>query len=238
MKNDLLQSFMPHRTPVSLAEKFRSGMVGGIAILLLGAMLHFLPHAHYPLLMLGSIAASAVLLFAAPHSPMAQPWNLLAGHLFSAMAGWCCSLIIDDQVLAAATAVGTSILVMHLLDCLHPPGAATALTMVLGSAQYQDMGWIWMLYIVAANAGLSLILALAINNMLPGRTYPMRAGASAPPKPGPFISLEQHDLAWALAQMEEVIDVCEEDLAKIYELALRHAQERNEAVNPPQGKSA
>ncbi len=49
----------------------------------------------------------------------------------------------------------------------------------------------------------------------------------APPKPGPFIALEQRDLEWALVQMKGVIDVSEEDLAEIYKLALRRAQERS-----------
>jgi CBS-domain-containing membrane protein len=49
-----------------------------------------------------------------------------------------------------------------------------------------------------------------------------------PPKPGPFITLEQRDLKWALEQMDSVIDISEEDLAEIYKLALNRAQERIE----------
>ena len=229
---------MPHRSPASLAEKFRSGAAGGVAILLLGLTLHYLPQNDYPLMLLGSMAASAVLLFAVPHSPLAQPWNLVGGHLISALAGWICILFIHDPLLAGGVAVGAAIFLMHYFNCLHPPGAATALTLVLSSAQFQHMGWKWALLVIGINTGLSLLLALLINNMLPGRTYPMQQLVQTPPKPGPFISLEQRDLEAALAQMEGVIDVSEEDLAKIYTLALNHAQSRNESANALRDKPA
>lgn len=225
-----LLSFKPHFAQTSFAEKLRSGLAGGIAILLLALALHHLPQTEYPLLMLGSMAASAVLLFAAPHSPMAQPWNLIGGHLFSAVAGWICIMFIPDQVLAAGVAVGSAILVMQLLGCLHPPGAATALTLVLSRTQFHDMGWHWAFTIVATNAGISLLLALIINNSLPHRTYPMQfTPLPPPPKPAPFITLEQSDLEWALQQIDSEIDVSEEDLAEIYKLALDRAQTRMES---------
>ncbi len=237
MNMPLLRSFMPHHSPVGLAEKLRSGLAGGSAILLLALALHYLPLGDYPLVMLGSMAASAVLLFAVPHSPLAQPWNLVGGHLISALAGWACILFIHDPFIAAGVAVGAAIFLMHYFNCLHPPGAATALTLVLSSAQFQHSGWQWTLLVVTVNTLISLLLALLINNMLPGRSYPLPQNAQTPPKPGPFITLEQRDLESALAQMKDVIDVSEEDLSKIYELALRHAQDRIEAENTAQGKA-
>ena len=115
---------------------------------------------------------------------------------------------------------------MHYFNCLHPPGAATAFIMVSGGSHFFGQGWDWALLVITINAGTMLILALLINNIMPGRHYPMRPPA-APPKPSPAITLEQRDLEWALDQMKEVIDVSEDDLAKIYQLALSHAQERN-----------
>ena len=235
MDMPLLRSFMPHHSQVGLTEKFRSGIAGGSAILLLALALHYLPLGDYPLVMLGSMAASAVLLFAVPHSPLAQPWNLVGGHLLSALAGWVCILFIHDPFIAAGVAVGAAIFLMHYVNCLHPPGAATALTLVLSSAQFQHSGWQWTLLVVTVNTLISLLLALLINNMLPGRRYPLPQVVQTPPKPGPFIALEQRDLESALAQMKDVIDVSEEDLAKIYGLALLHAQERIKAENTASG---
>ncbi len=227
-----LRSFRPHPTHATLAEKLRSGLAGGCAILLLAWALRYLPQHSYPLLMLGSMAASAVLLFAAPHSPFSQPWNLLGGHLVCAIAGWVSSLCIADPAIAAGVAVGTAIFLMYVLNCLHPPGAATALTLVLGAAQFQTMGWQWVALIVIANAGLSLLLALLINYALPGRHYPA-ATAPNPPKIEPTIEPEQTDFEWALAGMDSVIDVSLEDLTKIYALARQNAKNRFAAkINP------
>jgi CBS domain-containing membrane protein len=227
--NDFFSRFRPQATGVSLAEKVRSGLAGGIAILVLGLVLHALPQGSYQLVMLGSIAASAVLLFAVPHSPLAQPWNLVGGHLISSLPGWWFGVWIHDPVLAGAAAVGAAIFLMYALHCLHPPGAATALTLVLASQQFHPMGELLALYIVAANALTFLILGLVINNLLPERRYPMPAATpAAPPKPGPFITLESADIAWALTQMDSTIDVSEEDLAIIYQRALQHAQTRIE----------
>ena len=226
---DAVRSLLPHIAPVPLTEKMRSGLAGGTAIFLLALALKYLPQDTYPLLMLGSMAASAVLLFAVPHSPLAQPWNLIGGHMVSAIGGWICLLLIHDPVIAAGVSVGMAIFLMHYLHCLHPPGAATALTLVLGSAQFQSMGWKWVMLVIIINAGISLVLALLINNMLPGRRYPMQHTPQPPPKPVPFIALEQEDLELALVQMGGVIDVSEEDLAQIYEFALHNAQVRNEA---------
>jgi len=55
----------------------------------------------------------------------------------------------------------------------------------------------------------------------------MRHTTQPPAKSAPLISLEQQDLELALVQMDGVIDVSEDDLAKIYELALRNAEARN-----------
>ncbi len=224
--DSFIRSFTPQKGVASLADKVRSGIAGGIAIMLLAWVLYVSPQPDFPLLLLGSMAASAVLLFAAPHSPFAQPWNLVGGHLFSALAGWTCSLLIPDQVLAAGIAVGTAIFLMHYLNCLHPPGAATALTLVLAASQFHEMGWQWVAVIVIANTLISLVLALVINNLLPGRSYPARSTASTPPTPEPRVIPEQADIQWALVQMDSVIDVSAADLSLIYDKAQAHAQAR------------
>lgn len=220
------KSFLPQAGAASFAEKVRSGLAGGMAILLLSATLHYLPQHAYPLLMLASMAASAVLLFAAPHSPFSQPWNLVGGHAVSAIAGWVCCLYVPDAMMAAGMAVGSAIFLMYVLKCLHPPGAATALTIVLNGAQFSSMGWQWVAGIVLVNAGLMLLLALLINNMLPGRAYPAGISAHNSAKPEPKIIPQQADFEWAMTQMEGVIDVSVEDLAEIYRIAQNQANDR------------
>jgi CBS-domain-containing membrane protein len=221
-------SFRPHGTHTPLAEKLRSGLAGGTAILLLALALHYLPQNGYPPILLASMAASAVLLYASPHSPFSQPWNLIGGHFISALAGWLCILFVHDPVIAAGVAVGAAIFLMYILNCLHPPGAATALTLVLGAAQFQQMDWPWAAMIVIDNAGISLLLALLINNTLPGRHYPA-SNAPILPKTEPAVQPEYADFDWALSHMGSVIDISTDALAEIYALAQEHAQTRFES---------
>jgi CBS domain-containing membrane protein len=180
--------------------------------------------------MLASMAASAVLLFATPHSPMAQPWNLVVGHAVSALAGWLIGMLIVDPVVAAAVAVGLAILLMHLSDSLHPPGAATALTLVLGGAQYHHMGGAWVVAIIAANVGFTLLLALLINNLLPGRRYPVPHPPVIPQvKAMRPVEITSEDVLAALVAMDSVIDVSEDDLLEIYRRASQQARQRGAA---------
>ncbi|MEO6423562.1 MAG: HPP family protein [Candidatus Nitrotoga sp.] len=231
---EFILSFKTHVAPISFTEKVRSGLTAGIAILLLGLALKYLPQPIYPFVMLGSIAASTALLFAAPHSPMAQPWPLIGGHLISTLAGWLCSQHISDPLVAAGCAVGLAIFLMHSLKCLHPPGASTAITLVLFSAQFHLMGWPWVVCIVLVNIVTILVLALLIHNLIPNRHYPIRHI----PQPTPqkysqpnHIKLERADIEWALTQMDGVIDVSEEDLVEIYELAIKHVRNPDGKVN-------
>lgn len=203
---------------VTLTEKIKSGLAATAGVFLLGFALQYLPELHYPTIMLASMAASAVLLYAAHHSPMAQPWPLIGGHLVSALCGWWVVQLIADPVTAAAIAVGLSIFVMSLLRCLHPPGAATALIMVLNYANYRQFGGIWITHVVMLNASMSLIAAFIVNNLLPGRRYPSLA---TQPLVTPKIS--RNDLEYALSQMDTVIDVSEDDLLALYEMASQHA---------------
>ncbi len=223
---DLISSFKPSFDPVPLSEKIRAGVAATAGILLMGLALRFLPQAGYPLIMFASSAAAAALLYAVPHSPMAQPWPLIGGNLLSGMVGWACSLLIPDPVLAAACAVGMAVFLMHLSHCLHPPGAATAMIMVLGAEQFHHHGWGWAASTVLANTILSLLLALAINNLIPGRRYPMSNTVMLRQTAGSSVELGQEDIEWALTQMDGVIDVSEQDLLDIYRLSSSHAKER------------
>ncbi|MEO5376435.1 MAG: HPP family protein [Magnetococcus sp. DMHC-6] len=125
-------------------------------------------------LMIGSFGASAVLIYGAPASPLAQPRNLLGGHLFSALVGVTIFKIFSAQPwLAAALAVSLAIVVMHLTSTLHPPGGATALIAVIGSHKIHALGFIYALIPVLLGAFLMLIVAVGVNNLAKNRHYPL-----------------------------------------------------------------
>ncbi len=124
-------------------------------------------------LMMGSLGASAVLLYGTPRSPLAQPRNLIGGHLISALVGvtaW--KLLHQDPWLAQAIAVATSIALMHLTKTLHPPGGATALIATVGSDQVHAMGYLFVLIPATLAPLILLIVALLVNNIPNTRRYP------------------------------------------------------------------
>lgn len=140
---------------------------------------------------------------------------------------------IGDPFLAAGFAVGSAIFLMYLLNCLHPPGAATALTLVLGASQFQLIGLLGTASIVVANTLIMLILALLINNAIPRRYYPhMQAPTTVPPPPSAAVVItpEHADLEWALAQSGNELNIDVEDLSEIYGLAQQRAQTRYDSA--------
>lgn len=125
------------------------------------------------LVIVGSLGASAVLIFGAIKSPLAQPRNLMGGHLISAVIGvTAAKLFAFAPWLAAALAVSLSIAVMHLTRTLHPPGGATALIAVIGGPNIHQLGYFYVLMPVAAGVFVLLAVALLFNNLPPQRRYP------------------------------------------------------------------
>jgi CBS-domain-containing membrane protein len=124
-------------------------------------------------LMIGSFGASAVLLFGAPKSPLAQPRNLIGGHVVSALIGVLCwKLFADFPALAQALAVATAIALMHLTRTLHPPGGATALIAVIGGPQIHALGFLYVLIPATAGPLILLAVGLVVNNLPRSRRYP------------------------------------------------------------------
>ncbi len=125
------------------------------------------------LLIIGSFGASAVLIYGAVRSPLAQPRNLIGGHILSACVGVTAQQLFGGEPwLAAALAVSLSIAVMHLTSSLHPPGGATALIAVIGGEGVHQLGYLYVLVPVALGAAVMLLVALVVNNIAKSRKYP------------------------------------------------------------------
>jgi CBS-domain-containing membrane protein len=125
------------------------------------------------LMIVGSFGASAVLIYGAIKSPLAQPRNLLGGHVLSALVGVACQQLFPATLwLAAALAVATAIAVMHATRTLHPPGGATALIAVIGGEKIHGLGFTYALFPVGGGALILLVIALLVNNIPKHRRYP------------------------------------------------------------------
>jgi CBS-domain-containing membrane protein len=124
-------------------------------------------------LMIASFGASAVLLYGAPKSPLAQPRNLVGGHILSAFIGVAfCKIFIAQPWFAATLGVSTAIAVMHLTRTLHPPAGATALNAIIGGAKVHQLGFLYPFAPVAAGVMVLLAVALVFNNIPKNRRYP------------------------------------------------------------------
>jgi CBS domain-containing membrane protein len=128
------------------------------------------------LFLIGSFGATAVLLYALPHSELAQPRNVVGGHVLSAFVGVTAFKLVGDHPgLAAALAVATAIAVMQNTHTLHPPAGATALIAVLGPAKIHALGYRYPFTPVLVGAVLMVLVAIVLNNLSTSeeRHYPV-----------------------------------------------------------------
>ena len=217
-----LAALVPAALRVDARERWRA--VAGAALgLLLAALVSRWAGAQlgiHPWLM-APLGASAVLVFAVPASPLAQPWSVIGGNTVSALIGMACAWALPDTALAAAVAVAAAIAVMFLLRCLHPPGGATALLAVLTHTLDPRFA----LLPVLLNSVL-LVAVGSVYNTLTGRRYP-HTTAAAPA--GPSTSgarFSAADLDAALAHYNQVLDVSRDDLEDLLHRAEAAAYQR------------
>jgi len=124
-------------------------------------------------MIIGSFGASAVLIYGAVRSPLAQPRNLIGGHMISAVIGVTTYKLLPAPLwLTSAIAVATSIAIMHATKTLHPPGGATALIAVIGSQKIHDLGYLYVFIPAGVGPFIMLTVALLVNNIPKNRQYP------------------------------------------------------------------
>ena len=184
------------------------------------------------LLIVPSMGASAVLLFAVPHGALSQPWNVFGGHIISALTGVSCAMAVPGEIVAASLAVGLSVGAMHYLRCIHPPGGATALAAVIGGETTHALGYQFVFTPIMINVLVMLAVAVAFNYLFPWRRYPAwladrKKPALTEPTRVSERAIKHGDLVAALSQIDSFIDVSEQDLLRIYQLATGEAEQRH-----------
>ena len=145
------------------------------------------------------------------------------------VAGIFCVQMIPVPQISAAVAVAASIWLMARLNCIHPPGGAVALLIVLdGPGSSADMFQI--AEILSLNVAALLATTLLINNVFLRRRYPYSAlthGESMhrtkDATPIERTGLDHTDLASAVRELNTFVDVQEAELVEIYNLAVDHA---------------
>lgn len=221
-------SFVPILAGATLRDRLFAcvGALIGVALTSLVSAIALHDWTSLPLLV-APIGASAVLVFAVPASPLAQPWSVLGGNVVSALVGVAAARLVPIPYLAVGVAVGGAILAMSLLRCLHPPGGAAALTAVIGGPAVLGAGYAFPFVPVGVN---SLILILA------GIIFHRASGHSYPHRPIPIVGHEMTtaglgvphpaDIDLALADLGETFDVSREDLDLLFRRVEFHAAKR------------
>jgi CBS domain-containing membrane protein len=213
--------------PVGIDGRERWRAVAGAAVGMLFAALAsrlFAGAGATPAWLVAPLGASAVLVFAVPASPLAQPWAVLGGNTLSALVGIACATFIPDPALAACLAVAVAIGLMIQLRCLHPPGGAAALLMVVSHTTAFEYAF----FPVLVNSLLLVAAGMAYNSAT-GRPYPRGQVASpdAGPRPVGGRHFNSADLDAALAHYNQVLDVSRADLQSLLEHAEMAAYQRN-----------
>ena len=175
---------------------------------------------HLPLLV-APMGASAVLLFAVPASPLAQPWSIIGGNTLSALVGVLVAMAVPNPVLAAGIAVALAILVMSLTRSLHPPGGAAALTAVFGGPTVAAWGLLFPLIPVALNSCILVALGILFHR-LAKRKYPHQGAAPAANTHGTAdqpasirVGFQNEDIDAALSSLNESFDIDRDDLGRV-----------------------
>jgi CBS domain-containing membrane protein len=216
------RDFLPPDQSVDAKERWRASFGALLGVLLTALLCHAFTPAHSSLpWLVAPIGASAVLVFALPASPFAQPWSVVAGNTLSALVGIAFVQLLGSTPWAAALGVGVAIGLMFALRCLHPPGGACALLMVMGGIGDPTFA----VYPVLLNS-LLLTLAGVFYNHATGRAYPQRHVAGPKVDEVQRRSFTDADLDAVLARYNQVLDVSREDLHMLLEQAQTQAWRR------------
>lgn len=174
----LLRRIFPAPPRMEMFASFLGSLAGMCAV----AALHYRVLAPQALAMvIASFAASAVLLYGVPAAPLAQPRNVLGGHILGALIGVTLRILIAEKAcggdvdclwFSSALSVALTISLMELTGTVHPPGGATAFIAVVGDASIQKLGYLFVLLPVLSGAAIMLLVALFVNNAFPTRQYP------------------------------------------------------------------
>jgi CBS-domain-containing membrane protein len=229
IKTKLLHFFGIEQRAVGHSEKLVSAAGAFLGILIIFYSSSFFVDAASSYLIVASMGASAVLLFAVPHGPLSQPWPLIGGHLFSAVIGVSCAKFIPDLFFAASIAVGLAVGLMYYLNCIHPPGGATALSAVVGGMEVQQLGYQYVLTPVLINVVAIITVAISFNYLFNWRRYPAslirKKPSSGQSSETGHAPITHEDFVYALSEIDSFLDISEEDLLTIYDLVTQRHQQ-------------
>lgn len=205
----------------SAREALRAGLGAALGLFVAGlVMLASGSDLRLGLYLIAPFGASSVLLFAAPNSPLAQPWSAVVGNATGAAVGVLACLLVPDPGLRIALAVGLGIAAMIGLRAVHPPAGAVAMTAAMNPEAIRQLGFWFVL--APVTLGTVLLVALAVvYARLTGRHYPLRQfddpgpHGTADPPAVERLGLTEAELEGILQSYRQSLNLGVEDLARL-----------------------
>ncbi len=198
------------------------GAVGATLALLICAALFLGPEVDLTsgAFLIAPMGATAVILFALPNSPLAQPWSAVMGNTIAALLALAVHHVTQNQTVAIGASAFLSVGAMYLFRCLHPPGGAVALLAALNPAIMDALGLTFVFVPVLLGTTFLVVAAMAWHR-LNGRMYPFRLPQAAGPHATTDkaaqqrLGLEPEELARILADYRQSANLGVEDLARL-----------------------
>lgn len=227
--------FSPILAGATLRERLIGCLGALLAIGLTGVISGYLfgQGPHLPLIV-APMGASAVLLFAVPASPLAQPWSIIGGNTISALMGIIAAYFIRDPIIATGVGVSLAIGAMSFTRCLHPPGGAAALTAVLGGPVVAGWGFLFPFVPVALNSCILVGLGLLFHK-LSKRNYPHvvpkaeNTHQTIDLPSAARVGFREEDVDAALEALDETFDIDRADLGRLLQQVELQAAIRSNA---------
>lgn len=211
----------PAIAAIPLADSARSGLGALIGLALVAGAAALIPAGPGSAgLLIAPFGATAVLVFAAPNSPLAQPWSAIVGNTVSALVAIAVTSALPGHALGAPLSVGLAVLAMALCRATHPPGGAVALTVALIAAQSGPVGP-WFALVPVALGTAILVCAASLHARLTGRRYPFRqfgeanANRTHDRAASERLGLSERELSEILVRYRQSQNVGVEDLARL-----------------------
>ncbi len=235
LKRFVLHYLVADTPPLAPPERLKASLGALLGLALAGALVLAAPQDSVWLV--ATLGASSIILFALPHSPLAQPWSVMGGYLAATLFSLISASLIPSPLLAGALALGATVWFMTRYKCLHPPGGALVLLVVeQGAPTLQHAAHL--MGVMLANSLALLLAAFLINNFILRRRYPQcRADLLASlhqtrdELPTERTGLTHEDLDHAVQSLGTFVDVQEQELVRIYNAAIGHAFERHLGVS-------
>lgn len=216
-----LFGWLPHSIHTRPAEWLRAAIGVSLGIAFTFCICRQLYGLSIAIILMGPLGASAVLLFAVSSGALAQPWPIIGSYTLAAAVGWLMmalpAVAIPDGWLAVG-GVGLVVLLMSLLRCLHPPGAAVTLVLILSAEIMQPMGVKVFLPVILC--AFCLLFSATLYNNLTGIRYPKQPPPTDLHKthdilPEQRVGFSEEDLDRALDKFGSFVDINRYDLEQI-----------------------